>query len=460
MKTIYIGVLWVVFIIFLSIFFKINSETMEKKWKINTANLSEAIFAGGCFWCMEWIFEAQEWVFQAIAWYASWNEKTANYKDVSTGKTDHKESVKVFYDPNIISYTTLVKLFWTQIDPTNPNWQFADIGPQYQTAIFYKNNDEKKIAEISKQKLWDSKKFEKPIATQILPFTTFFPAEEYHQDYYKKNSLHYKSYKKWSGRADFIEKNWNEKEKQKTNLQYIDYDENIIKTYSWRILLFFHAERCSSCNNIEKQILHAKLPTDLLILKIDFDSQKDLTQKYLILTQSSFVQIDNNGNVYKRIIWWSNWDDIVLKLVSKEEILKQKLTPLEFTVTQIWGTEKPFENKYWDNHEKWIYVDIVDGMALFSSTDKFDSGTGWPSFSKPIDDTMIWKNNDTKLWMARTEVVGKTSSSHLWHVFHDWPSDLGWMRYCINSAALKFIPLKDMKKMWYEKYLFLFEINK
>lgn len=441
----------------------------EKNVEMAVANpnivYKEVYFAWGCFWCMEWIFEAQKWVKEAIVWYAWWDENTANYEDVSNWDTKHKEAVKIVYDPKTISYDTLVSLFWTQIDPTNPKWQFADIWPQYETAIYYQNDEEKSIAEKSKNKLEESKKFNKKIATLILPLTTFFKAEEYHQDYYKKSALKYSLYKKWSWREWFIkDQNWdleeinknNEKSIQK-NINYKDYDENLLKSHTWRILLFFHADWCSTCKSLEKQIYENKMPDDLLILKVDFDTRKDLTGKYTILSQSSFVQIDSEWNAYKRILWISDLNKVFEKLLSKKETLKEKLSPLEFSVTQMWWTEKPFDNAYWDNHTDWIYVDIVDSTPLFSSTDKFDSWTWWPSFSKPIDDNLIQEKEDNKFLSQRTELTSKNSESHLWHIFNDWPEELWWMRYCINSAALKFIPLSDMEKNWYWKYLFLFE---
>jgi peptide methionine sulfoxide reductase msrA/msrB len=296
---------------------------------------------------MEWIFEAQDWVKEAIVWYAWWDEKSANYNDVSTWMTKHKETVKVIYDPSKISYEKLVKLYFTQIDPTNHYGQFADIWPQYETAVIYIDDLEKNIAEKYKEDLEDSKKFNKPIVVQIIPFINFFPAEEYHQNYYIKKSLHYSAYKKWSWREWFIENNW------------------------------------------------------------------------------------------------------------KDEILKQTLTPLQYEVTQNADTERPFENEYFDNFEEWIYIDIVDWTPLFSSKDKFESHCGWPSFSKPVEEELIEEKDDDKLFMKRTEVISNTSNSHLWHVFTDWPQELGWLRYCINSASLKFIPKEKMDEMWYGDYMYL-----
>ncbi|MDP2090445.1 MAG: peptide-methionine (R)-S-oxide reductase MsrB [Candidatus Gracilibacteria bacterium] len=323
---------------------------------MSNTDLKEAYFAGGCFWCMEGIFEAQDGVKEAISGYAGGSEEDATYDKVSTGNTNHREAVKVVYDPSKISYERLVELYWSQIDPTDPYGQFADKGYQYTTAIIYENHEEKAIAESSKKALQDSKRFDKDIATLIIPFTTFYSAEEYHQDYYKKSSFRYNLYKKGSGREYFIKK-YNKPEST----------------------------------------------------SLDF-----------------------------------------------QDILKKKLTPLQYKVTQEAGTEKPFDNEYWDNHEDGIYVDVIDGTPLFSSKDKFDSGTGWPSFTKPIDDSMLDEQQDNTLFSTRTEIRSKNADSHLGHVFDDGPTDKGGLRYCINSAAMKFVPLSEMKEKGYEKYSGLF----
>lgn len=172
-----------------------------------------ATFAGGCFWCMEPPYEKLDGVQSAISGYMGGTKADADYKKVSSGKTDHLEVVQITYDPKVVSYEKLVEVFWRNVDPTQENGQFNDIGDQYKTAIFYHNDEQKRIASESKKKLNDQKKFKKPIVTTIREAIEFYPAEDYHQDYYKKNTLRYKYYRYLSGRDDFIEKHWGKTKK-------------------------------------------------------------------------------------------------------------------------------------------------------------------------------------------------------------------------------------------------------
>lgn len=173
--------------------------------------MKKAVFAGGCFWCIESDFKKLEGVIDAVSGYIGDTKESANYEAVCSGLTNHREAVFVTYDEIIVSYQALIDYFWTCIDPTNPYGQFADLGHQYTTAIYYQNESEKRIAEDMKKALNDAKKFKDEIATDILPLTDFYEAEEYHQSYSKKSPDHYERYRIGSGRTGFIIKTWGDK---------------------------------------------------------------------------------------------------------------------------------------------------------------------------------------------------------------------------------------------------------
>jgi peptide-methionine (S)-S-oxide reductase len=184
-------------------------------WNVQSTSLAaagatsgKAYFAGGCFWCMEEVFEKVEGVLSATSGYMGGTVSNPTYEEVSAGRTGHAESVEVVYDPAKVSYPNLLDAFWRNVDPITPNAQFCDHGNQYRSAIFFQTEDEKRASETSKQAIEQSKRFKEPIVTQIVLAPQFYPAEEYHQDFYKKNPIRYKLYKYNCGRAQRLEELW------------------------------------------------------------------------------------------------------------------------------------------------------------------------------------------------------------------------------------------------------------
>ncbi|MFC1617693.1 peptide-methionine (S)-S-oxide reductase MsrA [Patescibacteria group bacterium] len=323
-----------------------NGQDMSTQ---KNGNLDTATFAGGCFWCMESFFQELDGVEDVVSGYMGGASQSPTYEQVSTGNTGHLEVVQVKYDPEKISYQQLLDYYWRHIDPLDAEGQFVDKGSQYHTAIFYHNDEQKELAEKSKQDLEDSKRFTQPIATMILPAQTFYSAESYHQDYYLKNEGKFQRYKDGTGREEKLEEIWGK-------------------------------------------------PSD--------------------------------------------------------EELQETLTPMQYEVTQQCSTEPAFNNEFWDEKREGIYVDVVSGQPLFSSTAKFDSGTGWPSFTEPIEETNVIEREEAD-GTDRTEVRSQQADSHLGHVFEDGPGSDG-LRYCVNSASLRFIPKEDLEKEGYGEYLRLF----
>ncbi|MEG2295824.1 MAG: peptide-methionine (R)-S-oxide reductase MsrB [Oscillospiraceae bacterium] len=327
-------------------------------------SIAEIYLAGGCFWGTEEYMSNIKGVKDVTVGYANGALDNPTYQAVITGKTGYAETTHIVYDPNIVSLKFLLDLYYDSINPTSVNRQGGDVGTQYRTGIYYSNPTDLDIIEDSIAKLQAD--FKKPIAIEVTPIENYFLAENYHQDYLKKNPNGY-------------------------------------------------------CHISREKMDYAKSA---------------------VPPKPTFEPAPTSKPQYTR---------------PEKKDLKKELSNMQYNVTQNNATEPAYNNAYWNTYEEGIYVDITTGEPLFSSTDKFDSDCGWPAFSKPIDPKNIEKKSDLSFGMIREEVRSKTGDSHLGHIFNDGPKELGGLRYCINSASLRFVPKEDMKKEGYEYLLFLLE---
>ncbi|MCF7843266.1 peptide-methionine (R)-S-oxide reductase MsrB [Candidatus Gracilibacteria bacterium] len=352
--------------------------------KVEDKTYESIVLAGGCFWCTESEYNHVEGVISAISGYADTENlykvgSGPSYKEVSSGEVIAREAVQVIYDSKVIPITKILEIYFRHINPTDDGGQFADRGYQYSPAIYYTTTEQYNLSKDIINKINISHKFSLPVVVEVMPFSNFYPAEEYHQDYKDKNQVRYNIYREASGRNSYIRSNWLEND-------------------------VFIKEIFGAKNN-------------------NMNNKENESQPWNLFTEE----------------------------IKKEQL--KKLTPLQYAVTQKDGTEKAFLNEYDTNKAEGIYVDIVSGEPLYSSKDKYDSGTGWPSFVKPIDDSYLKLVIDKGIFSTRTEVRSVIADSHLGHVFPDGPIDRGGKRYCMNSAALRFVPLENMEKEGYGEFV-------
>lgn len=337
-----------------------DTMSMEQKQEepmMNNDNLHTIYLAGGCFWGIEAYMKKLPGVRDTDVGYANGNTENPTYEQVCYDNTGHAETVKVVYDPALISTEQLLDGFFKVVDPTSINRQGNDRGSQYRSGIYYVDEADKAIAESAAAR--QKEKYKDPVVTEILPLNQFYLAEDYHQNYLDKNPGGY-----------------------------------------------CHINLNAADEFIGEEGLGMSDDLSVLIRPEDYP-------------------------------------------VPDDQVLKEKLTDIQYQVTQNNDTERPYTNEYAATFDKGIYVDVVTGEPLFSSEDKFESGCGWPSFSKPIIPEVVTEHTDTSFNMKRTEVRSRAGDTHLGHVFDDGPKDLGGLRYCINSASIRFIPFDDLETEGY-----------
>ena len=346
----------------------------NNQMKDNNASLKTLVVAGGCFWCVEADIEKIPGVVSAVSGYSGGITENPTYENYGSG--GHREVVEVTYDPNVVSFEDILIIAMKHTDPTDDDGTFYDRGDKYSSAFYYENEEERQIIEKLIKEVDEFGPYDKPLAIDVEERKPFYPAEDYHQDYYKGtlSALKYKYYRNASGRDDLIEKYWGE---------------NTSEDLPWR------------------------------------------------------EEVQVNEDQYM----WSNY------VKPSREILKEQLDPLVFKVTQEEGTERSGTSPLDKNWEPGIYVDVLSGEPLYSSKDKFDSGTGWPSFVKPITPEVLTLHEDKKLFTTRTETRSAIADNHLGHVFNDGPDDRGGMRYCMNGAALRFVPKDKMEAEGYGDFI-------
>lgn len=308
-------------------------------------SIQKIYFAGGCFWGVEEYFSRIDGVIDAVSGYANGTTMDPTYEEVVTHTTGFAETVEVTYDEKLVSLEQLIGYYLKVVDPVSVNKQGNDVGDNYRSGIYYIRKTDKIV--ISTLLNIEQNKYKKPIVVENLPLDSFYEAEEYHQDYLKKNPNGY------------------------CHIDLNAYQEGVIVI---------------------------------------------------------------NPDDYKK---------------PSDAYLKEHLTDIQYRVTQLNETERAFSNEYFDNKELGLYVDVATGEPLFSSKDKFDSGCGWPSFTRPVVEEVVKYKTDKSFNMIRQEVRSRVGDSHLGHVFEDGPKDKGGLRYCINSASIRFIPKADMEKEGY-----------
>lgn len=357
-----------------------NPSTQAPVVADTTPRVTTMLVAGGCFWCVESDLEKVPGVLGVVSGYAGGTSPNPTYE--TYGSEGYREVVEVTYDANKVSFEDILIVAMKTTDPTDDDGTFKDRGDKYSAAFYYSTPAEKTIINNLIREVDEKGPYDAPLAIDVESRPKFWPAEAYHQDYYKGtlSQLKYKYYRKASGRDDFIMKYWGEDHSP---------------TLPWR--------------------------------------------------EKTKTQVNNTTTTTNPM--WKNY------IKPDQATVKAELTAVAYDVTQKQGTERSGSSPLDKNYDAGIYVDILSGEPLYSSRDKFDSGTGWPSFVKPISATAVTEHEDRKLFSVRTEIRSTIADNHIGHVFTDGPADRGGLRYCMNGVALRFVPKADMEKEGYGDYL-------
>lgn len=331
---------------------KVENVQIEKKKRGDKT--ATAAFAEGCFWCGEHIFESIPGIDSVISGYAGGFTLNPTYEEVGGEKTGHAETVMIYYDPDQISFSELVNIFFSSHDPTTFERQGPDAGNSYRSVAFYQTDEEKKIIEKFIADLSAKKIYKNKIVTEVKKLDKFYRAEEYHQNYIEHH------------------------------------------------------------------------PENPYVQSVSIPRYEAFIKNYIPLKKEEAASVKYTLN-----------DTVLTKVVKTADEWKKVLNENQFYILREQGTERPFQNEYWDNHKEGIYFCAACGLPLFSSKSKFESGTGWPSFFAPLNKNRIKEVIDRSHGMVRGEIVCARCEGHLGHVFDDGPKPTG-LRYCMNSGAMMF----------------------
>ncbi|MDO4904631.1 MAG: peptide-methionine (R)-S-oxide reductase MsrB [Lautropia sp.] len=364
----------------------------DPSFRAMNGNVQTIYLAGGCFWGLEAYFERVPGVIDAVSGYANGkSERRPSYEDVVYRDTGHAETVKVTYDASRLSLDDILQYYFRVIDPTSLNKQGNDRGTQYRTGIYY--TDPADRAQIQASLDAEQKKHSRPLVVENLPLAHFHDAEEYHQDYLRKNPNGY------------------------CHIDIRKADEPL-------------------------PARKVGVTKDAVVGGVSGSAGTAAGAGVVPPAQAAAVSAGDRADASNGAVA-RGFDPATYRKPSDSE-LKQKLTAEQYRITQQGGTERAFTHEYDHLFQPGIYVDIVSGEPLFSSRDKYDSGCGWPSFTRPIEQASVTEHEDDSYNMRRIEVRSRAADSHLGHVFPDGPRDRGGLRYCINGASLRFVPLERM----------------